>query len=133
MPTINVMRQRPAQRSSPSSHSRGHLCSSSLVQPPTTISASRTCVLSFGPKIRTTAEIRGLLDRWPAGFSSAGTDCKETQAEEESASKKDTTAPVIAHGNEPPRGAKIYRELQQEGEDEELLRKKGDAMPEKKN
>jgi hypothetical protein len=34
------------------------------------------------------------------------------------------------HGNEPSRGAKIDAELQ--AEDEEILRKKGDAMPGKK-
>ncbi|OIW30844.1 hypothetical protein CONLIGDRAFT_630756 [Coniochaeta ligniaria NRRL 30616] len=56
---------------------------------------------------------------------------KEAQEEEESASKKDPTAPAIAHGNEPSRGAKIDKELQEE--EEELLRKKGDAMPGKKN
>ena len=38
---------------------------------------------------------------------------------------------AIAHGNKPSRGAEIDKELQEE--DEAILRKKGDAMPGKKN
>ncbi|KAB5559991.1 hypothetical protein GE09DRAFT_1220658 [Coniochaeta sp. 2T2.1] len=44
--------------------------------------------------------------------------------------QRDPTAPAIHHGNEPSRGAKIDKELQEE--DEAILKKKGDAMPGKK-
>ncbi|KAJ9133499.1 hypothetical protein NKR19_g9022 [Coniochaeta hoffmannii] len=58
---------------------------------------------------------------------------KESQRDsgEQGLNKKDPTAPAIAHGNKPSRGAEIDKELQEE--DEAILRKKGDALAGKKN
>ncbi|KAJ9133501.1 hypothetical protein NKR19_g9023 [Coniochaeta hoffmannii] len=49
---------------------------------------------------------------------------------QKSISQEDPTAPAIMHGNEPSRGAKIDKELQEE--DQAILARKGDAMPGKK-
>ncbi|KAB5547193.1 hypothetical protein GE09DRAFT_1224215 [Coniochaeta sp. 2T2.1] len=46
---------------------------------------------------------------------------KEDESEEQSLSQRDPTAPAKAHGNEPSRGAKIDKQLQEE--DEATLRK----------
>ncbi|KAI9728154.1 MAG: hypothetical protein M1828_004615 [Chrysothrix sp. TS-e1954] len=53
----------------------------------------------------------------------AGKDDVETQKEEVTQSKKDSTLPAVSHGNEPSKGAKIDQELKEE--EEEMMKKKG--------